>query len=594
MTQAKRQLGRFRTANQSDYARALYIGTGSKPLDVLQRPKIGIVSSTDDSTAGHVHLHHLARIVKRSIYEAGGEGYITNIPAGCDGVAQGEGMHWSLMSRDLGAGAVEAKVQMHQFDAMVCIASCDKITPAMLMACARIDIPTVFVTGGLMATYSTDKIPGRQALGTSDIKEAHGMHLSGSLSDEAYKEVIEETCATPGGCNMMGTATTMAIVAEVLGLSLPGNATVLAMAPGKAGRTADHTADELHPDLAQIGWDAGQWVARRCADYWLRQDVRALPSAIMSRAGFENAIRAVLAVGGSTNAALHIPAVAAQLEVDITLDDFDRLSRTTPLLGRFRPASQFFPTDLGLAGGIWAVMKELGMAPNGSLTHRQVPTITGKTVGELIDCADNLNPEIIAPINAPLHAEGGLRVLRGNMGCALVKASGVAASMWRHRGPAKVFACEEEARDALAGGRIKPGDVVVVNFEGPAGGPGMRELSLLAATAHGMGLAESVSFITDGRYSGATRGPCIGHVDPEAAHGGPIGLVEDGDIIDIDLHQRRFDLVANGEAASEAFFEARRQSGRYVKSGRDYGPLLRSYSRTVGPTATGAVMGAGI
>ena len=575
--------GRFRTAGQSDYARALYMGTGSTPLDVLTRPKIGIVSSTDDSTAGHVHLQQLAEIVKQSMYAAGAEGYITNIPAGCDGIAQGEGMHWSLLSRDLGAGAVEAKVQMHQFDAMVCIASCDKITPAMLMACARVDVPALFVTGGLMGTYSTDIIPGRQALGTSDIKEAHGMHLTGKLKDREYEEVVEHTCATPGGCNMMGTATTMALVTEVLGLSLPGNATVLAMDPAEPAK--------LGADLAQLGWDAGQWVARRCADYWLRHERGALPSSLLSRAAFENAIRAVLAVGGSTNAALHVPAIAAQVGLDITVDDFDRLSRTTPLLGRFRPASQYFPTDLGLAGGVWAVMKELDAA---GLVHRQALTATGKTAGELIDAATNTNTDVVAPVERALHAEGGLRVLRGNLGCALVKAAAVSDKMWRHRGPAMVFPCEEEARDALAAGRIKAGDVVVVNYEGPAGGPGMRELSLLAATAQGMGLAESVSFITDGRYSGATRGPCIGHVDPEAARGGPIGLIEDGDIIDIDLHRRRLDLLVAGEAVAEEWFAQRRGSGRFPPPLRNYGPLLEFYSRTVGDTARGAVLGAGL
>jgi len=579
----ERQPGRYRTAGQSDYARALYIGAGSIPMDVLTRPKIGIISSADESTAGHVHLDRLARIVKESIYEAGGEGYITHIPAGCDGIAQGEGMHWSLLSRDLGAGAVEAKVQMHQFDGMACICSCDKIIPAMLMAGARVNIPTIFVTGGLMGTYATDGIPGREAVGTSDIKEAHGMRLAGTLSDAEYGEIVEKTCATAGGCNMMGTATTMALVAEVLGLSLPGNATVLAMAPG--------SREELSDELIRIGREAGQCIARRGADYWLRQDERALPSSTMTREGFENAIRAVLAVGGSTNAALHIPAIARQLDIDITVEDFDRLSRDTPLLGRFRPASQYFPSDLGRAGGIWAVMKELHQA---GLVHEGLPTITGKRVSELLEEAANRAPEIVASADKPLHPEGGIRVLRGNLGCALVKASGVVAKMWRHRGPAKVFPCEEEARDALAEGGIKSGEVVVVNFEGPAGGPGMRELSLLAATAQGMGLGESVSFVTDGRYSGATRGPCVGHVDPEAARGGPIGLVQDGDIIDIDLHERRLNLLVDGRPAGEAFFEARRQSGRYPGPERDYGPLLRLYSRAVGPTARGAVLGDGL
>lgn len=577
-----RPTGSFRTARQSDYARALYIGAGSQPLDVLQRPKIGIVSSADDSTAGHVHLHQLARIVKEAVYEAGGEGYVTNIPAGCDGIAQGEGMHWSLLSRDLGAGAVEAKVQMHQFDALVCISSCDKITPAMLMAVARIDVPAVFVTGGLMGTYATDRIPGRQALGTSDIKEAHGMHLAGKLADAEYEEIVEHTCATPGGCNMMGTATTMSLVCEVLGLSLPGNGTVLATAPDDKGK--------LNPELARLGREAGQLAVRRCADYWLRGDQTALPSVLLSRAAFEHAVRAVLAVGGSTNAALHLPAIAAQLGIALSVEDFDQLSRTTPLLGRFRPASVYFPTDLGLAGGIWAVMKELGA---GGLVQREVPTISGRSAGQLMDEAENRDPRIIAPFAQPLAPEGGMRVLRGNLGQALVKVSAVEASMWRHRGPARVFPCEEQARDALEAGRIKPGDVVVVNWEGPAGGPGMRELSLLAATAHGLGLGNSVSFLTDGRYSGATRGPCIGHMDPEAARGGAIGLVADGDEIDIDLHERRLNLLVGGVPADEGFFAARRESGKFRGPVRDYGPLLRFYSQSVGPTSTGAVMGAG-
>ena len=579
----KREPGRYRTASQSDYARALYIGAGSIPLDVQTRPKIGIISSTDESTAGHVHLDQLAQVVKEAIYAAGAEGYVAHIPAGCDGVAQGEGMHWALLSRDLGAGAVEAKVQMHQFDGMVCITACDKITRAMLMACARVDVPTIFVTGGLMGTYRTERVPGREELGTSDIKEAHGMHLSGKLSDEEYEEIVSCTCATPGGCNMMGTATTMAIVCEVLGLSLPGNSTVLAMKGGNR--------EELSDELVEIGREAGELIVRRCADYWLRGDETALPSAMMVKESFENAIRAVLAVGGSTNAALHIPAIAQQLGVDVTVEDFDRLSRSTPLLGKFRPASVYFPTDLGRAGGIWAVMKELSA---GELVGEEVPTFMGKRVDELLATVENRDSAIVASVEKPLHAEGGLRVLRGNLGCALVKASGVVEGMWRHRGAAKLFHCEEDARDALAAGEIEAGDVVVVSWAGPAGGPGMRELSLLAATAQGMGLAESVSFITDGRYSGATRGPCIGHVDPEAAKGGPIGLVRSGDLIDIDLHERKLNLLVDGEPAREMFFEERRKSGEFAGPEREYGSLLRFYSRTVGPTAEGAVFGAGL
>ena len=584
VTVAGRETGRYRTAVQSDYARALY--AGANPVGASSagsgetRAKIGIVSSSDESNPGHVHLGKLAGVVKEAIAAAGADGYICDIPGGCDGIAQGEGMHWSLLSRDIGAAAVEAKVQMHQFDGMVCVCSCDKIVPAMLMACARVDVPTVFVTGGLMAPYVTAVVPGREALGTSDIKEAHGMHLAGKLTDDEYEEVVTCTCSAPGVCNMMGTAVTMALVTEVLGLSLPGNGTAPAMAPGSAA--------ELSPQLAQMGREAGACVVRRCAEYWLEGDGSALPSALMTREAFENAIRAVLAVGGSTNAALHIPAIAQQRGVDISLDDFDRLSRETPLLGKFRPASNYFPSDLGGAGGIWAVMKELH---RGGLVHGDLPTVTGKTVAQVLDEAENRRTEVIASTDAPLAPEGGLRVLRGNLGRALVKASGVTLGMWQHRGPARVFVCEEEARDALAAGRVTAGDVVVVAWEGPAGGPGMRELSLLAATAQGMGLAESVSFVTDGRYSGATRGPCIGHVDPEAARGGPIGLIEDGDTVDIDLHGRSLNLLVDGAPAGEDLFQARRESGRFGGPRRDYGPLLGLYSQTVGPTATGAVLG---
>ena len=570
----------FRTSTQSDYARALYIGTGSRPQDVTSRPKIGIVCSADDSTPGHIHLQALADEVKEAIYDAGGEGYVTHIPAGCDGVAQGPGMHWSLLSRDIGAAAVEAKVQMHQFDAMVCICACDKIIPAMLMATARVDIPTVFVTGGLMATYSCSHVPGKDTLGTSDIKEAHGMHAAGTLTDEAYEEIVEDTCGSGGVCNMMGTAVTMALVTEILGLSLPGNGTVAATAGSRRG---------LSDELIAIGRRSGETIVRRCRDFWLDGDESSLPSAVLSPGAFENAIRAVLAVGGSTNAALHIPAIATQLGLDVTLDDFDRLSRTTPLLGRFRPSSQYFPSDLDRVGGIWAVLKELRQA--GEPVREGLPTISGASATEVMDQAPEPDGEIIHSASAPLHAEGGMRVLEGNLGRALVKASGVHETMWRHRGPARVFNCEEDARDALANGGITAGDVVVVNFEGPAGGPGMRELSLLAATATGMGLGESVSFITDGRYSGATRGPCIGHVDPEAARGGPLGLVAEGDVIDIDLHARCFNLLVDGEPASLEEFERRRAAGAGKAPERDLGPLLRLYGRTVGPTARGAVMG---
>jgi len=294
---------------------------------------------------------------------------------------------------------------------------------------------------------------------------------------------------------------------------------------------------------------------------------------------------------GALSAALHLPALAAQVGVDLSVDDFDRLSRTTPLLCRFRPAADALPSELAAEGGAVAVLREL---QHGGLLCEDARTVAGPTVGEWVASAPVLPRRLVAPLAQPLHPEGGLRVLRGNLGCALVKASAVVPRMWRHRGPARVFPCEEDARAALEAGTIRPGDVVVVAWEGPAGGPGMRELSLLAATAQGMGLNESVAFVTDGRYSGATRGPCVGHVDPEAARGGPIGLVVEGDQIAIDLEARTLDLLVDGAPATEAFFAARRASGRCVPPVRDPGPLLALYSRAVGPTATGAVLGQGL
>ncbi|MFH1567728.1 MAG: dihydroxy-acid dehydratase, partial [Gemmatimonadota bacterium] len=384
--------GRYRSASQSDYARALYIGSGTPPARVAGRPKIGIVCSADESTPGHVHLQQLADVVRDGIRQAGGEGYVTHIPAGCDGIAQGAGMHWSLVSRDLGAGAVEAKVQMHQFDAMVCICSCDKIIPAMLMACARVDIPTVFLTGGLMETYACGHVPGKETLGTSDIKEAHGLHAAGRLTDAAYEEIVTHTCSSAGVCNMMGTAVTMALVTEVLGLSLPGNGTMPAMAAGRPGI--------VHPHLLALAASAAGIIARRCRNYWLDRDDSALPSRLMTRPAFESATRAVLAVGGSTNAALHLPAIAGQLGLDFELADFDRLSRETPLLGRFRPASTYFPSDLGRAGGIWAVLAELRRG--GVALRDDLPTVTGDTSGAVMDRSANRDPEVIRPVERAL------------------------------------------------------------------------------------------------------------------------------------------------------------------------------------------------
>ena len=486
------------------YLRALYKAAGYRDED-LKKPLIAVANSWSELNPGHRHLRETAERVKEGIWEAGGMPAEFNTIGPCDGIAQGRGMHYVLPSRDIVAASVELMAGAHQVDGLVLIASCDKVVPGMLMAALRLDVPSIFFTGGIM-------LP-RDNVVTCDIKEAIGAFAAGKITRKKLKEIESTTCASVGVCNMMGTAATMCCLLEVLGLALPGTATVSAVDPVRArlARTTGKRIVEL-----------------------VKRKVK--PSGILTRESFENAIRVLLSFGGSTNALLHLPAIASELGIEISLDDFDRLSRSTPLLCRFKPSSNLNLLDFHEAGGMPALMREL--AP---LLKLDQMTVSGKTLEQITRSAKVRKREVIARLDKPLAQEGGIAVLRGNLapGGAVVKTSGVSEKMMVHKGPAAVFDSEEEVRDRLTRRKVKPGSVLVIRYEGPRGGPGMREMSIPAAMLVGMGLGESVAMVTDGRFSGATRGPCIGHVCPEAANGGPLAVVMDGDMIEYDIPKRR-------------------------------------------------------
>ncbi len=536
------------------YARALYRSVGFTDED-LQKPLVAVVNSWSEYTPGHVHLRQLAEYVKRGIREAGGMPAEFNTIAACDGICQGEGMHYILPSREIIAASVEMMVKAHSAQAMVMLCSCDKIVPGMLLAAVRCDIPTIFLTGGIM----DPKRIGEKIMVTSDIKEAIGAYNSGLISKEEFYRLESEICCSYGTCNMMGTAVTMSCLVETLGLSLPRTATFSA------------TSSE-HPDLAhQTG--------TRIMDL-LEENVTA--TQIITAKSIENACRMGLAVGGSSNMVLHMCALAAELGIKLIMDDFENLSRTTPLLAKFKPASDLTITDFHTAGGVYGVLTQLEKA-----LHLDYPTVTGKTMRENLKTVKNVDAKIIHPVSNPLAVEGGLAILKGSLAPegALVKQSAVHPDMLVHEGPAKIFESEEEVKNALMDKSIEKGDVLVIRNEGPKGGPGMRELSLPAAILFGMGLGDSVAMVTDGRYSGATRGPCIGHVCPESADGGPIAIVKNGDHILIDIPHRKLDLVSIDEAEIQSRLRRWKKPEKKIQKG-----FLAYYAEHVSSARYGAIL----
>jgi dihydroxy-acid dehydratase len=484
----------------------------------LGKPFIGVANSFTSVVPGHVHLNYIAEAVKAGVRAAGGVPFEFNTIAVCDGLAMGHGgMRYSLPSREIIADSIEIMAQAHRFDGIVLIPNCDKVTPGMLMAAARINIPSIVVTGGPML----QGLFGGRKVSFDAIYEAVGEFAAGKITEEELRELEIAVCPGCGSCSGMYTANTMACATEAMGMSLPGCATALAVSASKQ----------------RIAQESGERIIEL-----VRENLK--PLDIMTLKAFENAIMVDMALGGSTNTILHLSAIANEAGVPLPLKLFDDLGRRVPHLCSMIPSGPYAMEDLDAAGGIPALMKELG-----SLLHLDAVTVTGKTVKENIEGAEVPDRKVIRPLNDPVHKEGGIAILSGNLAPkgAVVKTAAVSSKMLRHSGPAKVFDSEEEAMKAILGKKIKRGDVIVIRYEGPKGGPGMREMLSPTATISGMGLSESVALITDGRFSGATRGPCIGHISPEAAEGGPIAALKDGDIIEIDIPKRILNVKLSEE-----------------------------------------------
>ena len=486
----------------------------------MERPLVGIVSSYNEIVPGHMNLDKIVNAVKQGVAMAGGTPVVFPAIAVCDGIAMGHiGMKYSLVTRDLIADSTEAMALAHQFDALVMVPNCDKNVPGLLMAAARINVPTVFVSGGPMLA---GHVKGRKR-SLSSMFEAVGEYSAGKLTADDVCEFEEKVCPTCGSCSGMYTANSMNCLTEVLGMGLRGNGTIPA----------------VYSERIRLAKHAGMQVMEM-----YRQNIR--PRDIMTEDAILNALTVDMALGCSTNSMLHLPAIAHEIGMDFDITFANEISAKTPNLCHLAPAGPTYMEDLNEAGGVYAVMNELNKL---GLLHTDCMTVTGKTVGENIKDCVNLNPEVIRPVENPYSKTGGLAVLTGNLAPdgSVVKRSAVVPEMMVHEGPARVFECEEDACEAILSGKIKEGDVVVIRYEGPKGGPGMSEMLNPTSEIAGMGLGSTVALITDGRFSGASRGASIGHVSPEAAVGGPIALVEEGDIIKINIPENRLELAVSDE-----------------------------------------------
>ena len=486
----------------------------------MDKPLVGIVSSYNEIVPGHMNLDKIVNAVKLGVAMAGGTPVVFPAIAVCDGIAMGHvGMKYSLVTRDLIADSTEAMALAHQFDALVMVPNCDKNVPGLLMAAARINVPTVFVSGGPMLA---GHLNGHKT-SLSSMFEAVGAYAAGKLDEDGLTECEMKTCPTCGSCSGMYTANSMNCLTEVLGMGLKGNGTIPA----------------VYSERIRLAKHAGMQVMEM-----YRKNIR--PRDIMTKEAILNALTVDMALGCSTNSMLHLPAIAHEIGMDFDISFENEISAKTPNLCHLAPAGPTYIEDLNEAGGVYAVMNELNKK---GLLHTECMTVTGKTVGENIKDCVNLNPEVIRPIDNPYSQTGGLAVLKGNLAPdgGVVKRSAVVEEMMVHEGPARVFDCEEDAIAAIKGGKIVEGDVVVIRYEGPKGGPGMREMLNPTSAIAGMGLGSSVALITDGRFSGASRGASIGHVSPEAAVGGPIALVEEGDIISINIPELKLEIKVSDE-----------------------------------------------
>ena len=523
----------------------------------LDRPLIGVVNSYNEIVPGHMNLDKIAEAVKKGIYLAGGTPVEIPAIAVCDGIAMNHtGMKYSLVTRELICDSTECLANAHQFDGLVMIPNCDKNVPGLLMAAARINIPTIFVSGGPM--LAGRRLDGKQTC-LSSLFEAVGQFNAGKITAEKLKEFEEKACPTCGSCSGMYTANSMNCLTEVLGMGLKGNGTIPA----------------VYSERIRLAKHAGMQIMEL-----VKKDIK--PRDIMTKDAFLNALTVDMALGCSTNSMLHLPAIAYEADVELNLEIANEISKHTPNLCHLAPAGDTFMEDLNEAGGVYAVMNELDQL---GILHTDVLTCTTKTLKENIAGCVNLNPEIIRPVDNPYMKTGGIAVLKGNLApdSCVVKQSAVAKEMLQHTGPARVFDSEEEAIQAIRAGKIVAGDVVVIRYEGPKGGPGMREMLSPTSEIAGMGLDKDVALITDGRFSGATRGASIGHVSPEAAVGGPIGLVEEGDMIEIDIVNHRIELLV-----SDDVLEERRKAFKPklpVVNG-----YLKKYASMVTSANTGAVL----
>ena len=523
----------------------------------MERPLIGIVSSYNEIVPGHMNLDKIVDAVKMGVAMAGGTPVMVPAIAVCDGIAMGHiGMKYSLVTRDLVADSTECLARAHAFDALVMVPNCDKNVPGLLMAAARINIPTVFVSGGPMLA---GRVQGHKT-SLSSMFEAVGAYTAGKMTEEDVKEYEQKACPTCGSCSGMYTANSMNCLTEVLGMGLKGNGTIPA----------------VYSERLKLAKHAGMAVMDL-----LKKNI--CPRDIMSEKAFRNALTMDMALGCSTNSMLHLPAIAHEAGVDLNLELANEISAKTPNLCHLAPAGPTYIEDLNEAGGIYAVMNEISKL---GLLELDCITATGKTVGENIKGCVNKDPEVIRPVENPYSSTGGIAILKGNLApdSAVVKRSAVAPEMLKHEGPARVFDCEEDAIEAIKGGKIVAGDVVVIRYEGPKGGPGMREMLNPTSAIAGMGLGSTVALITDGRFSGASRGASIGHTCPEAAVGGPIALVEEGDIISIDIDNHRMDVKVSDEemAARKEKWQPRKP---LVTSG-----YLARYAAMAAPASRGAIL----
>ena len=520
----------------------------------LTRPFIGVVCSKSDYIPGHKHLGEIAEAVKAGIRNAGGVPFEFETIGVCDGLAMGhQGMKYSLCSRELIADSIEVMLTAHPLDAVVFIPNCDKIVPGMVMAACRLNLPSIFVSGGPM-------LPGKHKdtrFGLSEMFEAVGSYASGKIDLDELTDMEKSACPSCGSCSGMYTANSMNCLTEAIGLALPGNGSIPAV---MSARTA-------------LAKQAGERIMEL-----LKQNLR--PKDILNEKAFENALRSDMALGCSSNTVLHLLAIAYEAGVNVTMDLIDEISKTTPQLCKLNPASEVFITDLNEVGGIQSVLKELAKA---GLVHTDIPTVSG-TVGERMQNYPAADGEVIRTIENAFRKDGGIAILKGNIAQegAVVKQGAVAPEMMVHSGPARCFNCEEDASEAILGGKIKAGDVVIIRYEGPKGGPGMREMLQPTAAITGMGLGASVALITDGRFSGATRGASIGHVSPEAAAGGVIALIEDDDIVDINITERKLDVRVSEQELAE-------RKKRWKAPEKELTGYIKRYAQHVTSGSRGAV-----